>query len=78
MEGSVSNVEVCNYAYTGQFEKLKQCILSDKSLACKTDQVRRHDSKFQSSFTYTEITRIIKRKANLFVFVLMMFVISGS
>lgn len=39
MEGSVSNVEVCNYAYTGQFDKLKQCILSDKTLACKTDQV---------------------------------------
>lgn len=40
MEGSVSNVEVCNFAYTGQYEKLKQCILSDKTLACKTDQVR--------------------------------------
>lgn len=43
MEGSVSNVEVCNFAYTGQFEKLKQCILSDKGLACKTDQVRMND-----------------------------------
>lgn len=42
MEGSVSNVEVCNFAYTGQFEKLKQSILSDKTLACKTDQVRMH------------------------------------
>lgn len=42
MEGSVSNVEVCNFAYTGQFEKLKECILSDKTLACKTDQVRIH------------------------------------
>lgn len=40
MECSVSNVEVCNFAYTGQFEKLKQSILSDKSLACKTDQVK--------------------------------------
>lgn len=40
MEGSVSNVEVCNYAYTGQFDKLKQCILSDKTLACKIDQVK--------------------------------------
>lgn len=39
MEGSVSNVEVCNLAYTGQFEQLKECILSDKTLACKTDQV---------------------------------------
>lgn len=42
MEGTVSNVEVCNFAYTGQFDKLKQCILTDKSLACKTDQVRKH------------------------------------
>lgn len=47
MEGSVSNVEVCNFAYTGQFEKLKQCILSDKTLACKTDQVRTHDPPVQ-------------------------------
>lgn len=39
MEGTVSNVEVCNFAYTGKFEDLKQCILSDKTLACKTDQV---------------------------------------
>lgn len=39
MEGTVSNVEVCNFAYLGQFENLKQCILSDKTLACKTDQV---------------------------------------
>lgn len=39
MEASVSNVEVCNFAYTGQFDKLKQCILTDKTLACKTDQV---------------------------------------
>lgn len=43
MEGSVSNVEVCNFAFTGQFEKLKQSILSDKTLACKTDQVRMHE-----------------------------------
>lgn len=40
MECSVSNVEICNFAYTGQFDKLKQSILSDKSLACKTDQVK--------------------------------------
>lgn len=42
MDGSVSNVEICNLAYTGQFEKLRQSILSDKTLACKTDQVRIH------------------------------------
>lgn len=39
MEGSVSNVEVCNFAFTGQFDQLKQSILLDKTLACKTDQV---------------------------------------
>lgn len=39
MEGSVSNVEVCNFAYSGKFDELKKCILSDKSLATKTDQV---------------------------------------
>lgn len=46
MEGSVSNLEICNVAYTGQFDKLKQSILSDKSLACKTDQVKQHPFKF--------------------------------
>lgn len=42
MEGTVSNVEVCNLAYTGQFDQIKQRILSDKLLASKTDQVREH------------------------------------
>lgn len=44
MEGTVSNVEVCNYAFTGQLDKLRQCILSDKTLAFKTDQVRTNDT----------------------------------
>lgn len=39
MEGRVSNVEICNLAYTGKFEELKKCVLSDSSLATKTDQV---------------------------------------
>ena len=42
MEGSVSNVEVCNLAYIGQFDQLKKLILTDKSLASKTDQVSHH------------------------------------
>lgn len=42
MEGSVSNVDICNLAYMGQFEKVRQSALSDKSLICKTDQVRFH------------------------------------
>lgn len=41
MEGSVSNLEVCNFAYAGKFDQLKESILSDKLLATKTDQVRR-------------------------------------
>lgn len=40
MEGSVSNVDICNLAYTGQLEKVRQSVLSDKTLICKTDQVR--------------------------------------
>lgn len=39
MEGSVSNLEICNLAYTGKIEQLKKCILSDRSLAARTDQV---------------------------------------
>jgi len=39
MEGSVSNVEICNLAYTGKFEELKGFVLSDSALATKTDQV---------------------------------------
>lgn len=35
----MSNLEICNLAYTGKFEQLKKCILSDRSLAAKTDQV---------------------------------------
>lgn len=36
----MSNLEICNLAYTGKLDELKKCILSDKSLAAKTDQVR--------------------------------------
>lgn len=42
MEGSVSNVDICNLAYTGQLEQVRQSVLSDKTLICKTDQVRIH------------------------------------
>uniref|UniRef100_H2LVI7 Proteasome 26S subunit, non-ATPase 10 n=1 Tax=Oryzias latipes TaxID=8090 RepID=H2LVI7_ORYLA len=59
MEGSVSNVEVCNYAYTGQFDKLKQCILSDKTLACKTDQDRRTALHWACSAGHTNIVEFL-------------------
>lgn len=55
MEGSVSNVEVCNFAFTGQFDKLRQSILSDKTLACKTDQVRMGD-RSKTSFVFAGVS----------------------
>lgn len=39
MEGCVSNLMVCNLAFSGQLEELKEKILADKSQATKTDQV---------------------------------------
>ncbi|TWW55201.1 26S proteasome non-ATPase regulatory subunit 10 26S proteasome regulatory subunit p28 [Takifugu flavidus] len=59
MEGSVSNVEICNFAYTGQFDKLKQSILSDKSLACKTDQDRRTALHWACSAGHTNIVEFL-------------------
>uniref|UniRef100_A0A2K6JR09 Uncharacterized protein n=1 Tax=Rhinopithecus bieti TaxID=61621 RepID=A0A2K6JR09_RHIBE len=41
MEGCVSNLMVCNLAYSGKLEELKGSILADKSLATRTDQDRR-------------------------------------
>lgn len=41
MEGFVSNLMVCNLAYNGKLEELKKEILADKSLATRTDQVKR-------------------------------------
>lgn len=40
MEGCVSNLTVCNLAYSGNLEELKEKILADKSLATRTDQVK--------------------------------------
>ena len=36
----MSNLMVCNLAYTGKLEELKESILADKSLATRTDQVK--------------------------------------
>uniref|UniRef100_A0A8D2AJY6 Proteasome 26S subunit, non-ATPase 10 n=1 Tax=Sciurus vulgaris TaxID=55149 RepID=A0A8D2AJY6_SCIVU len=38
MEGCVSNLMVCNLAYSGKLEELKESILADKSQATRTDQ----------------------------------------
>lgn len=40
MEGCVSNLMICNLAYSGKLEELKERILADKSLATRTDQVK--------------------------------------
>lgn len=40
MEGCVSNLMICNLAYTGNLEELKERILADKSLATRIDQVK--------------------------------------
>ncbi|CAL9707313.1 unnamed protein product [Knipowitschia caucasica] len=59
MEGSVSNVEICNFAYTGQFDKLRQCILSDKRLASKTDQDHRTALHWACSAGHTAIVEFL-------------------
>ncbi|MBN3272393.1 PSD10 ATPase, partial [Polyodon spathula] len=59
MAESVSNVEVCNLAYTGQFEELKNKILSDKSLACKTDQDHRTVLHWACSAGHTDIVEFL-------------------
>ncbi|XP_008336313.1 26S proteasome non-ATPase regulatory subunit 10-like [Cynoglossus semilaevis] len=59
MEGTVSNVEVCNYAFTGQLDKLRQCILSDKTLAFKTDQDHRTALHWACSAGHTDIVEFL-------------------
>ncbi|MBN3318556.1 PSD10 ATPase, partial [Atractosteus spatula] len=59
MEGFVSNVEVCNLAYTGKFDQLKQCILSEKSLASKTDQDHRTALHWACSAGHTDIVEFL-------------------
>lgn len=36
----MSNVTVCNLAYSGKLDELKKSILADKTLATRTDQVK--------------------------------------
>lgn len=64
MEGRVSNVEICNLAYTGKFEELKKCVLSDSSLAAKTDQVCGSVGAYAQwlALCYTEVYPLIQRQ----------------
>lgn len=42
MEGggvSVSNVELCNLAYAGRLDDVKECLAANRSLATRADQV---------------------------------------
>lgn len=36
----MSNLTICNLAYSGKLQELKEEILADKSLATRTDQVK--------------------------------------
>uniref|UniRef100_A0A3B5LV18 Uncharacterized protein n=1 Tax=Xiphophorus couchianus TaxID=32473 RepID=A0A3B5LV18_9TELE len=59
MESSVSNVEVCNLAFSGQFDKLKQSMLSDKTLVRKTDQDGRTALHWACSAGHTNIVEFL-------------------
>ncbi|CAB1337712.1 unnamed protein product, partial [Coregonus sp. 'balchen'] len=59
MEQTVSNVEVCNLAFTGEFDKLKKSILTDKSLACKTDQDQRTALHWACSAGHVKIVEFL-------------------
>uniref|UniRef100_A0A673FUW7 26S proteasome non-ATPase regulatory subunit 10-like n=1 Tax=Sinocyclocheilus rhinocerous TaxID=307959 RepID=A0A673FUW7_9TELE len=59
MEGRVSNVEICNLAYTGKFEELKKCVLSDSSLATKTDQDSRSALHWACSAGHVAIVQFL-------------------
>ncbi|XP_044248061.1 26S proteasome non-ATPase regulatory subunit 10 isoform X3 [Ursus arctos] len=59
MEGCVSNLMVCNLAYSGKLEELKERILADKSLATRTDQDSRTALHWACSAGHTEIVEFL-------------------
>uniref|UniRef100_A0A8C9DT30 Proteasome 26S subunit, non-ATPase 10 n=1 Tax=Prolemur simus TaxID=1328070 RepID=A0A8C9DT30_PROSS len=59
MEGCVSNLLVCNLAYSGKLEELKERILADKSLATRTDQDSRTALHWACSAGHTEIVEFL-------------------
>ncbi|XP_014650827.1 PREDICTED: 26S proteasome non-ATPase regulatory subunit 10 isoform X2 [Ceratotherium simum simum] len=59
MEGCVSNLMVCNLAYSGKLEELKDSILADKSLATRTDQDSRTALHWACSAGHTEIVEFL-------------------
>ena len=59
MEGCVSNLMICNLAYSGKLEELKERILADKSLATRTDQDSRTALHWACSAGHTEIVEFL-------------------
>uniref|UniRef100_A0A0G2JZI5 Proteasome 26S subunit, non-ATPase 10 n=1 Tax=Rattus norvegicus TaxID=10116 RepID=A0A0G2JZI5_RAT len=59
MEGCVSNVMICNLAYNGKLDELKESILADKSLATRTDQDSRTALHWACSAGHTEIVEFL-------------------
>uniref|UniRef100_A0A5F9D0V2 Proteasome 26S subunit, non-ATPase 10 n=1 Tax=Oryctolagus cuniculus TaxID=9986 RepID=A0A5F9D0V2_RABIT len=59
MEGYVSNLMVCNLAYSGKLEELRESILADKSLATRTDQDSRTALHWACSAGHTEIVEFL-------------------
>uniref|UniRef100_A0A286XCD4 Uncharacterized protein n=1 Tax=Cavia porcellus TaxID=10141 RepID=A0A286XCD4_CAVPO len=55
MVGCVSNLMVCNLAYSGKLEELKESIQANKSLATRTDQDSRTALHWACSAGHTEI-----------------------
>lgn len=55
----MSNLMVCNLAYSGKLEELKERILADKSLATRTDQDSRTALHWACSAGHTEIVEFL-------------------
>ncbi|XP_006835556.1 PREDICTED: 26S proteasome non-ATPase regulatory subunit 10-like [Chrysochloris asiatica] len=60
--GCMSNLMVCNLAYNGKMEELKERILADKSLATKTDQDNRTVLHWACSAGHTEIVEFLLQR----------------
>uniref|UniRef100_A0A6I8NM37 Proteasome 26S subunit, non-ATPase 10 n=1 Tax=Ornithorhynchus anatinus TaxID=9258 RepID=A0A6I8NM37_ORNAN len=61
MDGVVSNVGVCNLAYAGKLEELKDKVLADKTQATKTDQDNRTALHWACSAGHTDIVDFLLR-----------------
>ncbi|XP_038272964.2 26S proteasome non-ATPase regulatory subunit 10 isoform X2 [Dermochelys coriacea] len=59
MEGSVSSVEVCNLAYTGQLELLQDRLREDRGLATRSDQDRRTALHWACSAGQTDVVHFL-------------------